>query len=68
MPTSKRANPDRLLAFTLDPAIKAELDRQAKAQERSIAAQARLYIRRGLEADARAAEILDRRLAAAKKA
>lgn len=56
MPTAtKTPKPDRLLAFTLDPALKAELDRQAKAQERSIAAQARHYIRRGLEADAKAA-------------
>lgn len=51
----RRPTADRLLAFTLDPALKAELDRQAKAQERSIAAQARHYIRRGLEADAKAA-------------
>lgn len=55
MPTSKRATTDRLLAFTIDPSLKAELDRQAKAQERSIAAQARHYIRRGLEADAKTA-------------
>lgn len=69
MPTAtKPPKPNRILAFTLDPVTKAELDARAKAQERSIAAQARLYIRRGLEADARAAEILDRRLAAAKKA
>ena len=51
MPTPRAAKPDRLLAFTLDPATKAALDAQARAQERSIAAQARHYIRRGLEAD-----------------
>lgn len=56
MPTStKPAKPNRLLAFMLDPATKAELDARAKAQERSIAAQARHYIRRGLEADAKKA-------------
>lgn len=55
MPTAtKTPKPNRLLAFTLDPATKAELDARAKAQERSIAAQARHYIRRGLEADAKA--------------
>lgn len=49
--TSQRPTAHRLLAFTLDSKTKAALDAQAKAQERSIAAQARLYIRRGLEAD-----------------
>lgn len=50
----RRPTADCLLAFTLDPALKAALDRQAKAQERSIAAQARYYIRRGLGGDAKA--------------
>lgn len=47
----RHAKPDRLLAFPLDASTKAALAAAARAQERSIAAQARHYIRRGLERD-----------------